>query len=210
MTKTGNAQARPYHHGDLSRALVEAARRILESEGPEGLSLRAVAREAGVSPAAPYHHFKDKNELLDAVAEQGWTALGEAMSQAKARSSSAQEAVINIGMAYVGFAVRNPALYRLMYECARTRTDLPERLRQEEQGFDVVERAVREAGGQVVDPMDLRLSAIAAWCAAHGLAEMATFRQFDAIKGELGGAENFVRGVLQHINVFQRKAANCP
>ena len=61
-------EARPYHHGDLRRALVEAARRILESEGPTALSLRAVAREAGVSPAAPYHHFKDKSELLEEVA----------------------------------------------------------------------------------------------------------------------------------------------
>ena len=80
MRETGNAQTRPYHHGDLSRALVEAARRILEAEGPAALSLRAVAREAGVSPAAPYHHFKDKCELIDAVARQGWEALGEALA----------------------------------------------------------------------------------------------------------------------------------
>jgi AcrR family transcriptional regulator len=57
---TATAESRPYHHGDLSRALVDAARKILENEGPAALSLRAVAREAGVSPAAPYHHFKDK------------------------------------------------------------------------------------------------------------------------------------------------------
>lgn len=65
---TATAESRPYHHGDLSRALVDAARKILETEGPAALSLRAVAREAGVSPAAPYHHFKDKNDLLEAVA----------------------------------------------------------------------------------------------------------------------------------------------
>ncbi|MCA3755028.1 MAG: TetR family transcriptional regulator, partial [Phenylobacterium sp.] len=56
-------EARPYHHGDLRRALVEAGRRLLEVEGGAGISLRAVAREAGVSPAAPYHHFRDKSEL---------------------------------------------------------------------------------------------------------------------------------------------------
>ena len=75
------AEARPYHHGDLRRGLVDAARRILEADGPSALSLRAVAREAGVSPAAPYHHFKDKGELLDAVALEGWDALGQALAQ---------------------------------------------------------------------------------------------------------------------------------
>src|SRR5580658_4253983 len=83
MRETGNAQIRPYHHGDLSRALIDAARRILEAEGPAALSLRAVAREAGVSPAAPYHHFKDKTELLEAVAHEGWEALGQGIIAAR-------------------------------------------------------------------------------------------------------------------------------
>ena len=67
--KTTNmaAEAKPYHHGDLRRALMDSADAILEREGPNALSLRAVAREAGVSPAAPYHHFKDKDELLSAI-----------------------------------------------------------------------------------------------------------------------------------------------
>ena len=72
---TMTAESRPYHHGDLSRALIDAARKILENDGPAALSLRAVAREAGVSPAAPYHHFKDKVELLEAVAHEGWHEL---------------------------------------------------------------------------------------------------------------------------------------
>src|SRR5581483_7666598 len=94
MRETGSAQARPYHHGDLSRALVEAARRILEAEGPGALSLRAVAREAGVSPAAPYHHFKDKTELLEAVAQGGWEAISDAICEAR-RSHPDPEAALN-------------------------------------------------------------------------------------------------------------------
>src|ERR1044072_7695861 len=90
MRETGNAAAKPYHHGDLRRGLVEAARRILETEGPAALSLRAVAREAGVSPAAPYHHFKDKGELIDAVAMEGWHALGEALADAKVKATPDQ------------------------------------------------------------------------------------------------------------------------
>src|SRR3954467_7948535 len=124
MTQTTTSEARPYHHGDLSRALVEAARRILETEGPAALSLRAVAREAGVSPAAPYHHFKDKGELLDAVAKEGWAELNALMSKAKA-AAEAQGQLTALGLAYVGFARDNPALYRVMYDAARNKEALP-------------------------------------------------------------------------------------
>src|SRR3954466_6936111 len=112
MRESQAAEARPYHHGDLRRALIDAARRILEAEGPSALSLRAVAREAGVSPAAPYHHFKDKSELLNAVAHEGWELLDAAIIKAKAAAPSAREAMSDIGVAYVCFARDNPALYR--------------------------------------------------------------------------------------------------
>ena len=75
-------EPKPYHHGDLRRALLRAAVVILEREGPSALSLRAVAREAGVSPAAPYHHFKDKSELLNAVATEGFNRLKAALAEA--------------------------------------------------------------------------------------------------------------------------------
>src|SRR5271154_627701 len=104
MRETGNAQVRPYHHGDLSRALVQAGRRILEGEGPQALSLRAVAREAGVSPAAPYHHFKDKCDLLSAIAKEGWMELGAAVAKARSQAPDSHDALTNIGVAYVCFA----------------------------------------------------------------------------------------------------------
>src|SRR5437667_11582746 len=119
MRETASAHARPYHHGDLSRALVEAARRILEAEGPAALSLRAVAREAGVSPAAPYHHFKDKGELLEAVAQEGWEMLDQVIGKAKADARSPADALDEIGVGYVCFARENPALYRVLYDTAR-------------------------------------------------------------------------------------------
>src|SRR3954451_4133791 len=101
MRESHMAEARPYHHGDLRRALIDAARRLLESEGPSALSLRAVAREAGVSPAAPYHHFKDKGELLDAVAHEGWTMLNTSIAKAKAGAQDVYHAMTEIGVAYV-------------------------------------------------------------------------------------------------------------
>src|SRR6185312_6279926 len=134
MRETGSAQARPYHHGDLSRALVEAARRVLEYEGPAGLSLRAVAREAGVSPAAPYHHFKDKDELLLAVGKGGFQQLKLALADAARAAPSAEDKLPSIGLAYVEFAQAHPATYRVMYDCARRADAMPDSDGHEEGG----------------------------------------------------------------------------
>jgi AcrR family transcriptional regulator len=204
MRKTGNAQGRPYHHGDLRRALIAAARQIVEEEGTAALSLRAVAREAGVSAAAPYHHFKDKAELMDALADRGWWALDGIIADARAKARDAKQAIIDIGVAYVAFAQRNPRLYRLMYETSRKRTDLPEQAKGDGGSYDHLRCALIEAGADRSDQLDLQLCTIAAWCAAHGLAELASFKQFDALKTQMGGEEDFVRGVIEHIHIYRR------
>ena len=126
MREAAAADNRPYHHGDLRRALIDAAQRLLESEGPTALSLRAVAREAGVSPAAPYHHFKDKSDLLEAVAHEGWDLLNDQMTKARASQTSVRDKLTSLGVAYVRFARDNPALYRVMYDCSRDKDSLPE------------------------------------------------------------------------------------
>jgi AcrR family transcriptional regulator len=201
------AEVRPYHHGDLRRGLVDAARRILEADGPSALSLRAVAREAGVSPAAPYHHFKDKGELLDAVAMEGWDALGAALAQAKADATPDQVVVSELGVAYVCFARDNPALYRVMYERSRDKDSLPDDMRDnEESAYCLVRETFREIAGENVSDQDVELATIAAWCAAHGLAEMSSFNQFVPLKAELGGEVNFLRAVLAHLGMFARFA----
>jgi AcrR family transcriptional regulator len=195
-------ETRPYHHGDLRRALVEAARRLLESEGPSALSLRAVAREAGVSPAAPYHHFKDKAELLDAVAHEGWQILDRMMSEAKAKAP-ADEKLSSLGIAYVCFARDNPALYRVMYDAARDKEALPEEMHEgEDSAYCKVRDTMVEQGADPEAATDIELATIAAWCAAHGLAEMAGFRQFDHLKEELGGELPFLRAVFAHMGLF--------
>jgi AcrR family transcriptional regulator len=198
--------SRAYHHGDLSRALIAAARRLLEAEGAAALSLRAVAREAGVSPAAPYHHFIDKNALLDAVASEGWTALSEAV--ASARSADGEDALTTIGMAYVGFARDNPALYHLMYERIRGKEALPTAYAGG--AYDSVKKAVRRRAGQAVSGVDLELATFAVWCAVHGLAEMRIFPRLEGLKSGLGGEEGFVRSVLDHLGVFQAGRTPAP
>jgi AcrR family transcriptional regulator len=194
---------RPYHHGDLSRALVAAGRRILEADGPDALSLRAVAREAGVSPAAPYHHFKDKGELLNAVAAEGWEELGQAIAKARATASDPIAAMDEIGVAYVCFARQNPALYRIMYRSACDRETMPDTAKKNEGGWGQVAEAIREAGVNPENLREMQLIQIAAWCTAHGVAEMAGFKEFDILKAEMGGEEAFVRAVLKHVGILR-------
>lgn len=201
-TRKEGEGARPYHHGDLSRALVEAGRKILETDGPDALSLRAVAREAGVSPAAPYHHFKDKGELLDAIASDGWRMLGEAISRARGRASDPKLGCQEIGVAYVCFAREHPALYRIMYRVACDRETMPAHAKGDDSGWDQVQKAIVEAGHDPHDEREMRLIQIAAWCTAHGVAEMAGFRDFESLKAELGGEEAFVRAVLSRVGIL--------
>jgi AcrR family transcriptional regulator len=202
MRESQAVEVRPYHHGDLRRALVDAARRILEAEGPTALSLRAVAREAGVSPAAPYHHFKDKAELLDAVAEQGWQILDQMMAEAKAKAER-KDKLNSLGIAYVCFARENPALYRVMYDAARDKESLPEQMHDnEDSAYCKVRDTMVELGADPNATTEIELATTAAWCAAHGLAEMAGFKQFDHLKQELGGEVPFLRAIFGQMGLF--------
>jgi AcrR family transcriptional regulator len=202
MSNTQAAESRPYHHGDLRRALIDAATRLLETEGPSALSLRAVAREAGVSPAAPYHHFKDKSELLDAVAQEGWTMLDAAIAKARADAANPAEALDEIGVAYVCFARKNPAIYRVMYDTARDREEFPVGMEEkEDSAYCKVRDTFIDAGSNPNDAQELELATVAAWCSAHGLAEMASFNQFQHLKDALGGEEAFFRAVFHRLRL---------
>jgi AcrR family transcriptional regulator len=205
MRESGNAQAKPYHHGDLSRALVDAALRLIERDGPAALSLRAVAREAGVSPAAPYHHFADKSELLDAVAHQGWEALNEEMRVALRDARTPGQKRTAMGVAYVRFAREHASLYRVMGDCSRDSKSVKMVAHNDDDSaFASVRDTIRASAGANAPDLDIELATIAAWCAAHGLSEIAGYRQFDHLKAELGGEEAFVQAVLEHIGSFHR------
>ena len=115
LEKRQGKRSAPYHHGDLHDALVRSARMILEKKGLAALSLRGAARAARVSPAAPYHHFPDKQALLDAVAAQGFDALTSAMEKRMAKQTDPNARLDASGVGYVTFALENPALFRLMF-----------------------------------------------------------------------------------------------
>src|SRR4051812_37531896 len=104
------ATSTSYHHGDLRRALVEAAAGLLEDKGHEALSLREAARLAGVSHNAPYRHFADRDALLNAVAANGFNELGARMAEARGSLGFR-----GVGEAYVAFALAHPRLFHLMF-----------------------------------------------------------------------------------------------
>ena len=109
----------PYHHGALHNALLEAAERVLERDGLSGLTLRAVAREAGVSHAAPTHHFGDLTGLVSELAAIGFRQFNAAMAAANAADASPIEQARARAHAYVGYARSHPDMYSLMFRTER-------------------------------------------------------------------------------------------
>src|SRR6266540_1426296 len=124
MSKSRRAgqDARPYHHGDLRRALLDAAIEAITEAGPATVSLRDLARRAGVSHAAPAYHFGDKAGLLTAIAADGFRLLGAALGEAWTATGS----FLEVGVAYVGFAVTHRAHFEVMFRPELYRPDDPE------------------------------------------------------------------------------------
>jgi AcrR family transcriptional regulator len=161
-----STSTKSYHHGDLRAALLAAAVESLEAGEP--FSLRAVARRAGVSPAAPYRHFADRDALDAAVAVEGFTALRTDLDAALAAvpaSSTAEDAIAELGVAYVAFALRRPAVFRLMFGNPCDDAD-DERVRASRQLHDLLNQAI----AQRLPDADIANLSTALWGMAHGLA----------------------------------------
>ena len=127
MTTVSGARkdARPYHHGDLPRVLLDAAVQAILEVGPAAVSLRDLARRTGVSHAAPAHHFGDKAGLLTAVAADGFRRLAATLREVYEATGS----FLEVGVAYVGFAVNHRAHFEVMFRPELYRTDDPELVR---------------------------------------------------------------------------------
>lgn len=166
---------RAYHHGDLRNALVVAGLEQVEAEGLWALSLRAVARAAGVSHMAPYNHFADRAALVAAVAAAAWDRLTRVLSEAMAQlpdqpARQLQEA----GIAYVRFAVHNPELFRLMFSPEFADTSArPELAEASARTLAVLARAMEAAGAgdaATAGTDEPRVVPLIAWSMVHGLA----------------------------------------
>lgn len=151
---------RPYHHGDLRNALLIAARTILEEESLASLSLRAVARRAGVSHAAPYRHFPSHEALLSELAIEGFVELKVELTNAAAAPGVTSDRIAMIGAAYMRFVARRPALSRLMFG-----PQLPNR-----DAFPRLGEAADAIGSEIGVALNDSALGLAVWAAVHGLA----------------------------------------
>jgi len=170
-----------YHHGDLRSALILGAQQLLVEQGIEAFSLRAVARRAGVSPAAPAYHFGDAAGLLTEVAIRGFDELTRCMAASTAAGArSPVERLHAMGHAYIHFAFANPALFHLMFRKEKMR--ITDALKASANAaFSHLQVTVCEAAGidQQRVGVDLLASMLAAWSMVHGFAHLALDGQFE-------------------------------
>jgi AcrR family transcriptional regulator len=173
MSEVDNAPgARRYHHGDLKTALLAHAEMILERDGVQALTLRAAARAAGVSHAAPANHFGDLTGLLSELAAVGFDRFSAALMAAMQRAGDDPVTRSNaMGVAYVRFARSHPGLFLLMFRGERLDVTRPA-LRD---AIDVSRQALRAAGGspgrdEALPPLQMAARAAARWSLVHGFA----------------------------------------
>ncbi|HUJ21498.1 MAG TPA: TetR/AcrR family transcriptional regulator [Bryobacteraceae bacterium] len=169
---------RPYHHGNLREALLQAGIGLIAEAGPKGLTLREVARRAGVSHNAPYRHFQDKDELLAAVASQGFEELTESMIEAVHRQKTSLDRLRSAGLAYIEFALRRPQHFTVMFDApVADGGDGPHDAgaRAFQTLVDLIEACQKE--GQL-PPGDSTELARVAWSLVHGIAKLAVAGRF--------------------------------
>ena len=169
LAQTKGDGRKPYHHGDLRGALLEAIRALVERDGPDAFRIAEACRMAGVSTAAPYKHFADRDAMLHGVALAGMGRLSEAMERGAASHPPGDPArVVALGEAYVGFAGAEPGVFRLMFGLADDHADDPDLTAAGDAAEALVAQVVGEHMGRDPASDDVRLRAYALWCFVHG------------------------------------------
>jgi AcrR family transcriptional regulator len=186
-----------YHHGNLREALLSAALSLLEHEGVEGLSLRTLAKATGVTQAAPYSHFRDKDELLAAVAETGFQRLAFKMAEEATGAPSVQARIEKLVTAYIGFALQNKALFQIMF--GRELSDIkqfPTLAMTAGKSYSLISTALAQ---RTSTDIDTRFLTVSVWSLCHGLT---TLIIDDKIKISQFGAETVEDFVKKSVAVF--------
>jgi AcrR family transcriptional regulator len=174
MRKRKMRRAKPYHHGNLRETLLEAAIRLIAEVGPTAFTLREVARRAGVSHNAPYRHFRDRDDLMAAVAAQGFRELTRAMMEAAAPKPDALDRLKHAGLGYVTFALRRPEHFTVMFDAPISKRKHPDSAAAGEEAFATLMGFVKDCQDAGRLPSgDLRQMALLAWTMVHGIAKLA-------------------------------------
>ena len=176
MNKNNTAEkCSSYHHGNLHDALIIAAAELIEKNGSLDFAMIDAARRAGVSSAAPYRHFKDREALLEAVCHVAFMALSETAEATTAEfPPGSEECIIGLGKTYIHFVTSHPTFYDLMWGESGVRAMESEQINLENSGFyvlvDAVQRWCDTSGIEGKNPVDL---ATKLWAMAHGLSALA-------------------------------------
>jgi AcrR family transcriptional regulator len=197
-----------YHHGDLRRALLAAALELVAEKGPKGFTMSEAAKRAGVSSAAPYRHFADRDALLAEVAEQGFVALGQALDRIAARGRDPLELLVRLGRGYVRWAVANPDHYKVMFDDAYGVEDFSDVRPAGRHTFLVLLNAI-ETGqlAGLLRAQDPRAVAGPLWSAIHGIALLQIGHKFRAV-GIREGAEALAARTITALLASPEIAAN--
>jgi AcrR family transcriptional regulator len=176
-------KSEPYHHGNLYATLLEAARALVKEVGIDGFSLRELARRAGVSPAAPYHHFKDKAALIQALAGESQARLGIASQQAIEGITDPMHKLSALGVAYVVYAFDHPSEFRIMFRqelhspLGKSQTNLEQaEVIAPDPAFVLLKDTLVECRNAGCIPITseeaLEIASINMWALVHGLATL--------------------------------------
>jgi len=193
-------RAGSYHHGDLRSALLSHALQIVDADGPDSITLRGIAKAAGVSRAAPYHHFKDKRTLLAAVAASGFRQLAAQMRGKLADRAAPRTRLDQLGVGYVEFSLLHGELFRLMQgadfrkpgefpdlDAARNESAAPL--------IETVSACLPDASEQTI-----RSACASAWSMVHGMAQLSADGRIDSLLN-LSNLEKAVGAVTQSLNL---------
>ena len=180
----GGKPRRGYHHGNLREALIEAALDLIGAKGPAGFTFAEAARSAGVSAAAPYRHFRDRDDLLAGVARQGFERFEQFLENAwNGGKPDPVKAVSHLGMAYLAFARTEPAYYSAMFEANIAMDEHPELRKAGDRAFEIVRKAADALSATLPSHPPALMLALHIWAFAHGVASM--FAKGDASRRSL-------------------------
>ena len=165
---------RPYHHGNLKKTLLDAAVKVIAKVGPRAFTLREVARQAKVSHNAPYRHFRDKEELLAAVAAQGFERLADSMIEAAAPDGDPLNALMLTGRGYVQFALRWPEHFSVMFDHCENLDAFPDYAASARRAFQVLlDHVVAAQRAGELPSAEANPLALTCWSMVHGIAKLA-------------------------------------
>lgn len=179
-----------YHHGQLREALIKSAQQLLHTEGIEALSLRALAKSAGVTQAAPYSHFRDKDDLLATIAEAGFQRLSLQMAEDATGLKDASARVRALMASYIRFACENKALFRLMF--GREVADMkkyPTLAMTAGKSYSLISAALAKRDG---DTTDTPILSVAVWSLCHGLTTLLLEDRISIAQFGASSLEDFV------------------